>query len=442
MEFPKEAEEILRSNGISVDGWYVPPSGASFEEMTLRSQCAELKVCKTNDEIYSIVDEVCLEYPRTKNSIADIHNQTHMDMIIQSINPNATPAFPMSKWFASNKELSENETAFVYCVRLAQWRVAVLSQMCPEALRSRLDVDPSWATRNGLADPVSVIIKKEGTKATKIAEFRYRYVCAESITDQLVEKLLFLKQDSAEISLWHSIPSKSGMGLDDDKARELYDYAKILGLNLSTDVRAWDLWVLMEWLMAESEARIKLNLTPCRAWSTAVRNVNTISAYRVLCLSDGRMYSRTIPGGMASGRKVTSSSNARMRKFLVHLTARDHSYVPANMSQGDDTVEAVPPWVTDQQVIDSAARRSVPISDTFRSSDKFSFCSQLLSLNEVGEIQVVPERPLKMLVHYFMNKEMTSEGRRQARNSVAINMRHHPLKDVYLLACDTVLPPM
>jgi len=438
MVFPKAAEEILTSHGVNVSGWYIPPSGAPYEEMTLRSQCAELKECKTNDELQSIVQEVCKEYPRTKNSISDIRNQVHIDMVMQSINPQATPAFPMSLWFATNEELLTNQAALVYCVRMAQWRVEVLSHINQDELETRLQDDPSWAVRSRLADPVTVLLKKEGTKANKIAEFRYRYVCAESFTDQLVEKLLFLKQDAAEIVLWHSIPSKSGMGLDDDKARELYDYARILGLNLSTDVRAWDLWVLLEWLKAESEARIHLNKTPCSAWANSVRNVNLISAYRVLCLSDGRMYTRTIPGGMASGRKVTSSSNARMRKFLVHLTARDHSYVPANMSQGDDTVEAVPAWVTDQDVIQSAAKRSVPISDVYRNATQYSFCSQTISLRN-GSIHVVPERPMKMLVHYFMN--LDGPGRRQARNSIAVNMRHHPQKEIYLLACDTVLPP-
>lgn len=439
MTFPLEAEAILSKHGVSTAGWYIPPAGAPFEEMTLRSQCAELKACKTNDNLAPIVGEVCKEFPRTDNSMADIHSANHFDMVIQSINPTATPGCPMSKWFPTNRELMDNPVAFTYCTDSARWRADTLSRLDPKLLLEKLSVDPTWAVRNGLCDPTTVILKKEGTKSNKIAEFRYRYVCAASFTDQLVEKLLFLKQDSAEIALWHIIPSKSGMGLDDRKAKELYDYAQLLGLNFSTDVRAWDLWVLLEWLMAESEARILLNRTPCPYWSDCVRNVNIISAYRVLKLSDGRFYTRTIPGGMASGRKVTSSSNARMRKFLVHLTAQDWSYIPGNMSQGDDTVEAVPDWISDDQVIESAARRNIPISDVFRSSSEYSFCSQRIYMKG-SEIQVVPERPLKMLVHYFMNEH--SLGRRQARNSVAQNMRHHPDKDVYLLACDTILPPL
>ena len=129
-----------------------------------------------------------------------------------------------------------------------------------------------------------------------------------------------------------------------------------------------------------------------------------------------------------------------MRKFLVHLTAKDHGYVPANMSQGDDTVEAVPDWVTNEQIIASASKRSVPISDVFRSKQVFSFCSQQIFVDGEGKFRVVPERPMKMLVNYFMNAKCG--GRRSARNSLLTNMRHHPQAVPYLLACDTILPPL
>jgi len=264
---------------------------------------------------------------------------------------------------------------------------------------------------------------------------KWRFVNSESLVDQMTERLLFSTQDEAEIRLWSVTPSKPGMGLTDEHAEMLMDYARKNELGMKSDCSGWDNTVPRQLLDADVEMRVRLAIDPADGWVRAVRARNVISCRRVMELSDGTLVVRRVPGGMASGRKVTSSSNSRMRALVGAVLAAKFEYVPGGMFMGDDAVERVPPRCQKSVAQYAASALGVKLSEAEPCSpDDFQFCSHRFWRDD-GKVRVVPVNPGKMLVRAFAKDAKVDQ---EMLENYAFALRHHPNRDQYLAGLQSI----
>nr|QXV86418.1 RNA-dependent RNA polymerase [Barnaviridae sp.] len=206
---------------------------------------------------------------------------------------------------------------------------------------------------SGLTSPIRVFVKQEPHKQAKLELGRYRLISGLALDDQILDRALFGVQNQEEILRWDECPSKPGIGLHDDGLRLMAStFREMLsrGNLVSTDVSGWD-WSVQEWeLLADLEARRRLNGTAVEsAWYTLARVRFHCVANKAYVLPDGATYSQSHPGIMASGWYNTSSTNSRMRiiaratAHAIHCERTGKYYDPDLMSQvvamGDDAVE-------------------------------------------------------------------------------------------------------
>jgi len=188
-----------------------------------------------------------------------------------------------------------------------------------------------------LCDPVRLFVKNEPHKESKALANRWRLISSVSLIDQLVERLLFGRQNELEISMWKDIPSKPGIGLDDDGLTAVKAELETFVKPVAADVVGWD-WSMQSWQMKlEAEARILLCEAAPKA-ALAIRNRYRALSCSVLLTSDGQTYHQQDRGIMKSGAYVTSSTNSRVRWWVALLAGATKA-----ITMGDDCVEEYSP---------------------------------------------------------------------------------------------------
>jgi hypothetical protein len=384
------------------------------------------------------IDMIIDRYPRTSCGWKFRHTEARMQNIMESLNRKATPGYPIRSYLANNRQVLEDPMIRDHVIRLAAWRLEQLSQIDPVWLDDVLSRDPLFAIRSGLADVISVIIKNAPHPERKVQTQRWRFVSAESLPDQIVEKQCFTGQDSAEIATWNTVPSKPGMGLTDDDARKLALFAKWRRFNYLSDAHGWDNIVPAQLMDADIEIRIRLCTDPDPAWVRAIRNINTLSKRRVMMLSDGTLLVRVTPGGMASGRKVTSSSNSRIRALVGAVAGVKFGYTADGMYMGDDAFEFVPEDVSPTDVETYLSETTgVKLTDARRATaDDFEFCSQRFITTD-GVTRVYPLNPDKSLLNMLAVKGPTDDD--QVRSNLDAYFRHLPNRELYMEAVDAII---
>lgn len=435
IDLPEEIQRILTEGGVEFGEWYVPATGAQAEEQSLRAQMRGVVEVLPIPEAQRIqaITEVAKHYPTTSLTFEDAMSMSNMISCIQCINPDASPGYPFGLHFTTNAEVMGNPIAFNCAIQLAWQRVRVYSQLNLTRLEAALKSDPTWAVRHNLADPLRLFIKKAPVSAKKAAERRWRLINSLSLVDQLSERLLFSVQDNKEIDSWAGVPSKSGMGLTDHQVQIILNYAYSNQLNVSNDSSAWDIKAFWELIRMECESRILLNTARDPKWENAVRVITLLHEHRILMLTDGTCYKRTILGGQASGRKVTASTNGRARGILDILIGQQFGFNARFMTMGDDNVSWYPEHIDPQKVVDFVeSRYGVKLTDMIRDSKYIHFCSQTMFVDEDECVRCVPEKPQVQLANLAMN--IKSPGRQASLESLAVNLRHHPQKEAYLQA--------
>lgn len=437
LQLPDVVQQLFSMSGKEIQPHWLPASGVAAETATLVGQHAGIRP-RSIPGIAEAMDMIIDRYPRTSCGWQYRGTEMRMQNIMESLNKKATPGYPLRSHLANNGQVLEDPMMRDYVIKLSDWRLEQLSRLEPDELLQRLKDDPLYAVRSGLADVTSVIIKKEPHPQRKVVKHRWRFVNAESLADQIVEKQCFTAQDSAEIAAWEHIPSKPGMGLTDDDARKLVRYAKWRKFNYLSDAHGWDNTVPAELMDAEIEMRIKLCIDPDPAWVRAIRNVNILSQRRVLMLSDGTLVVRNTPGGMASGRKVTSSSNSRIRALLGAIAGVHFGYIADGMYMGDDSFEFVPntvsPTDVERYLSDVAGVR---LTDARRADwADFEFCSQKFITKEDGTV-VYPQNPDKSLLRMLATKGPTDDD--QVRANLDQYFRYLPDKVLYMTAVDAII---
>lgn len=207
--------------------------------------------------------------------------------------------------------------------------------------------------QEGVCDPVRAFIKMEPHKRTKLDQGKYRLISGLSIVDQIVDRMLFCCQNELEIANWDRIPSKPGIGLDDDGLRVMAKWFREVlesGRLVSTDVSGWD-WAVKEWLLQmDLEARTRLCDGSGSLWHFYARCRYLCVSRKCFVLPDGSLIAQAIDGIMASGWYNTSSTNSRMRAmlrliaYLLSCSERGVEFDSVEamkvVAMGDDAVES------------------------------------------------------------------------------------------------------
>lgn len=266
----------------------------------------------------------------------------------------------------SNRQLIQ-ERGIGFLVRCVVERLRLLASVPTDRLE-RLSAEE--LVKGGFCDVVRLFVKNEPHSEEKLLKRRLRLISSVSIVDQLVERVLFTKQDQKEISMWTKIPSKPGIGLDEDEQLEAVWHSVQphleTGNAAESDVSGWD-WSVQGWeLMLEAEMRVALAGSPSdQIFHRLIRNRFVCMKRSVLYLSDGRMLAQRYDGIMKSGAKVTGSSNSRIRTWCAF-----HVGASWAISMGDDCVEGV---VKDAEI--KYAALGHPLKSYKVCKDGFEFCS-------------------------------------------------------------------
>lgn len=240
------------------------------------------------------------------------------------------------------------------------------------------NLSPQQLVERGLCDPVRLFVKNEPHNRKKLKEGRYRLISSISIIDQIVERLMFGPQNTLEISMWRTIPSKPGMGLSlAEQAKSIWDElskhhtrspaceADISGFDWS--VQSWELWA--DWRMRCSLGRFDEQLEQAsKARFYCLMN-------SVFQLSNGVLVSQGLPGLMKSGSYCTSSSNSRIRNLMAELIGSEWC-----IAMGDDSVEGYVPNAREKyEALGHICKDYIPCAASGGLLKSVNFCSHELS---------------------------------------------------------------
>lgn len=420
MQYPEDPEAARL--GVHTSEYHSPSTGPGPELESLLAQHEGLEeVVPPSEEVAQrIINLVADTYPHSQDPWPNLLNpQYWVNTILPHLNHKAGTGWPMAQQAMLVGEVANTKYLLDFAVSLAVQRLQHLSQLSPCILESKLREDPLYAVRSNLADVHRVFVKNEPHNKRKVMSKAWRLINVCSVVDNLIDRFLFTEQDSLELRNWQDLPSKCGAGLTDEDGEILAQYVNKYGLNLETDMTGWDIRVPYYLLKMEVEARIKLN-NASMMWMNAARNVTILAAHRVIMTSAGDLYVRSVPGGQSSGRKITSSGNSRMRFMLAALVANDFKYTPHAMCQGDDCVEFLPEYVSENEYKDSVKRWGPKLKMAQRCSvEKFGFCSQ--SFTSGGRV-IIPESPAKMVSKFLFGTAL--QVAEEALESLRVNLRH------------------
>lgn len=293
---------------------------------------------------------------------------------LQFLKRDASPGVPFCELHRTNAGLIEDPKA-----------VSMLVEAVVDRMKRLLDADfteDRWTdvVDRRLSDPVRIFVKTEPHKRSKIDSERYRLIWSISVVDQLVERCLWYAHTKTEISSWEDLPSKPGMGLDDEGLSKLASQIACLaassGMKIADrDVHGSDMQV-SEWLMLTAHLSTWLQYTWLPAdsdWFRIHRARHRAGVRPVLVDGDGRVYTTDVPALMCSGRFITSFMNSRIYTTLSLLRGE------SSMAMGDDTIETNMTSLTQPQGEKFYAGFGIPVDfnliDLGADESCVSFCS-------------------------------------------------------------------
>jgi len=230
----------------------------------------------------------------------------------------SSPGYPLMRLAATNKELLELHWSLVENAAVA--RLQLLEEVDLVDLRA---MNASELVEGGYTDEVRVFVKNELHSKAKAAEGRMRLIMSISVVDQVVERVLNSAQNQLEINRWEKLPSKPGMGLDDDSLLSLEEQVHLLsngiGEPVSSDISGFD-WSVSQWAL-DLDAQVRAALSGAPIWLKVHEKRAVCLGLSQLVFSDGAVWDQLIPGIQKSGSYNTSSTNSRIRAMLAWLVA-------------------------------------------------------------------------------------------------------------------------
>jgi hypothetical protein len=340
----------------------------------------------------------------------EIQNSLYIEIIEQDLNMDASPGVPWMVFGNNNAQLFSTH-------RRAIWS-AVVERLRVLAGRDFRGCSAEELVKAGACDPVRLFVKNEPHNSKKLAEGRVRLISSVSLVDQIVERLLWGRQNAEEMSVWQRIPSKPGFGLTDMDVSTIYESVRhqfAMGPVAMSDMSGWDFSVQAWEFDHEVLMRNGLNGSD---YSSLYGRVNANRMYclsmAVLTLSDGTMIAQRERGMMKSGSYGTSSINSRQRVCAAYFVGADWC-----MAAGDDAVES---FVADAESRYAALGHNLKGYELAKGSVDnfgFEFCSTWMSRG-LG-YPVDPSRSLFRLLHKRV-------GDQEALHQWRMEMRNHPDK--------------
>lgn len=280
------------------------------------------------------------EYPPSFSAVGDVLSDPQVVLwrrkariAIEQLEPDSSPGFPLCRLARTNTELLE----LLGAEALVDFVVARLQAISAAPLTTFKEVGAAELVEMGLVDPVRLFVKNELHSKAKVDQGRMRLIMSISVIDQLVERVLNFGLNSAEIQRWDVIPSKPGMGLDDDGLDKLRRNIEAIPQPTSTDVSGFD-WSVPQWLI-DLDAQARAELSGAHSQDNMWWRRGRLLGLSLLVLSDGTVVEQTIRGVQKSGSYITSSGNSRMRVMLGWLVALSYHARGLVMAMGDDAVE-------------------------------------------------------------------------------------------------------
>lgn len=340
----------------------------------------------------------------------------------------SSPGVPYVKEGISNEKLFSSESSRGLVFSIVVQRIRRILSFTLEEIRA---MSPVQLVQEGLVDPVKVFIKSEPHKRAKLDAGKLRIISNVSIVDQIIERLLFSKQNKKEIIQWRNCPSKPGMGLHDAGLQELYaevTQAQAKAQLVETDVSGWD-WSVPAWLLQfDADCRVMLyGAPPSSALAKLIQFRAHAISNKVFALSDGTLYQQCVPGVQASGSYNTSSTNSRMRVSLAWMVGASWA-----IAMGDDDVE---------DEVDGAADKYRAMGFTIKDYKllpglgQFEFCSTEFH----GSWKGYSSQWLRTVFRFLAHSPASHKQNPEFRSQLDRDLRHHPNRQEILSKCDAVV---
>lgn len=328
-----------------------------------------------------MLNKILQEYPHTQVPLgfeSEKLSVTRAQVLraLDACEGTSSPGLPWASICATNQEVKDKHADWL--VDAVLQRLELLANF--DSSREDCACDPRWLVQEHLCDPVRLFIKQEPHTIKKDQEGRWRLISSVSLTDQVVERLLFQVQNEMEIDNWETCPSKPGIGLSlDEQASSLYNSVsgRLAGAE-SDDIEGWDFNV-KEWQMRlEARARVALARASARSiFGRIVRARLWCLSRSVFVTSAGKMWYQTVAGWMKSGCYITSSGNSRMRVVLAWVIGCLWC-----IAMGDDSVHHIAPGGFEKcQELGFRIKASRPCAD-----GSFEFCSHVFKRGPGGVV--------------------------------------------------------
>lgn len=277
--WPQAVADILGPYMPADPDLWNPPSGTDAEISTLRSQSARARPVSLDPARLLWCAETAAKY-LPKTSPVSCSDSDLFENVLGDLKATSASGYPY-QILGQTIEQVLRHPVYMHTLKTAVIaRLALLRTVEPVELEGALLRNPSASLVNNWADPLRVILKDEPTPGRKIEKKAWRFVLVLSLADQILERMLFSKQNKAEIKAWSTIPSKPGMGSSDEDAALLTQFVEANALNTMSDASGWDQTVPLGMLRAESERRIHCCPDSDPEWRRAVRNVFILRAYK------------------------------------------------------------------------------------------------------------------------------------------------------------------
>lgn len=328
---------------------------------------------------------------------------------ISDLNLNASPGYPWCFWALDKRNLIDRigEDALINLV----WeRLKALDSMELSGYTA------AGAVKNNCTDPIRLFVKNELHSREKVLQGRMRLIMSVSVVDELVERFLCTDQNHMEIDEWANIPSKPGMGLDDESLKVLIGNLSEFNVPVQTDVSGFD-WSVKGWMLQlDAEARILLSRSASESrYARLMRNRVRCLSQAVLVLSDGSVFVQVKPGIQKSGSYNTSSTNSRVRWMLAQFVGAGRAMV-----MGDDAVEEYAAGAQEKYVAFGLRLKEYKLTSL---EEGIEFCAVSFG----HDVQMChPVKWAKMLANLLVKKPATELDELQLLTQFNYEMRHSP----------------
>lgn len=399
-------------------GWRWPARDAKSELKSLLFQANRFVKGEEPKEadLRKVTERILSEYPHVKPLPVFVGEGKDVKMsrggfdvcyssVLQDVNRDSSPGMPFIAMGCVDNVTAL--TRYPEQVKEAVWqRLLVLTFGNVERMNA------VQLVQSGAVDPVRIFVKNEPHNLLKVKQGRMRLISSVSLVDQLVERILMSQQNKAEIDSWHKIPSKPGMGLNDEGLEMIYDYVAKWPNKYEADISGWDFGLQAWEMLWEADVRAELAGMVGSLYHKAIRARVWCEANSLFMLSDGSLIAQTVPGKRCSGSYNTSAGNSRCRVMLGYLVG-----APQIMAMGDDSVEVG----TEEHRI--KYEKMGHIIKTFApSTNGFEFCSMRIEKTNDGRVTGVPvnwSRSFYRLLHATQDFEAR-------KLQFCYEMRHSP----------------